>query len=411
MRFVSLFSGVGGFDLGLEAAGMTCAAQVEWDRHCQRVLRRHWPDVPKWEDVADVNGADLPEVDLIAFGSPCQDLSVAGRRAGFDGDRSVLFYEATRIIREMRDASGGRFPAWAVWENVAGALSSTGGRDFAAVTDDLADAGALVLEWAVLDARWFGVPQRRRRVFLVACFDPRAAEQCPDPLLPVGPRVRRHPGEGVEAGQVVAALTRNGVGGGGGADDNAGQAGHLIPALTTRCGNTQDDQQVGQLVPFVKAKRAQSDTDDETWDLAGPDRPAPTLNAMDNGTESRATVGEDGDPAPTVTSVPSAVAYALAQRGRGDGTDLEVGEPDIYNTLRAGDGGSSRQQQVLTPELAVRRLTPRECERLMGWPDDHTRWADDDTELADSHRYRQCGNGVAAPVAEWVARQILGVDR
>ena len=88
---------------------------------------------------------------------------------------------------------------------------------------------------------------------------------------------------------------------------------------------------------------------------------------------------------------------------------MEMGEPDIYNTLRAGDGGSSRQNGVLTPDLAVRRLTPRECERLMGWPDDWSKWAADGRVIADSHRYRMCGNGVVAPLAEWIGRRMVTV--
>lgn len=101
-----------------------------------------------------------------------------------------------------------------------------------------------------------------------------------------------------------------------------------------------------------------------------------------------------------------AVAYPLAMRGRHDGAELEMGAPDTYNSLRAGDGGSSRQNALLTPDLAVRRLTPRECERLMGWPDDWTRWDDQGNEIADSHRYRMCGNGVVSNVAEWIARRL-----
>lgn len=249
--FGSLFAGVGGFDLGLEAAGWNCGWQVEWDKHCQQILARHWPDVPRWSDVCDVNGAELPPVDLISFGSPCQDLSVAGKRAGLDGSRSGLFHEAVRIIKEMRDATGGVQPVWGIWENVVGALSSNRGADFGAVLDSLADAGALVLEWAVLDARWFGVPQRRRRVFVVACFDPAVAEQCPSPLLPVGARSGWNPPQGrtpwastartVATGfaegrddltvvPTVAALTANGVGTCG-ADDNQAQAGHLVATV------------------------------------------------------------------------------------------------------------------------------------------------------------------------------------
>jgi DNA (cytosine-5)-methyltransferase 1 len=122
-------------------------------------------------------------------------------------------------------------------------------------------------------------------------------------------------------------------------------------------------------VPYVKARRAQSPDDHETWET---DRPAPTLNAFDNATESRATV----------------LAFHMTQ----DPISGDV-SPSLGTTT------------AMTPS-AVRRLTPVECERLMGWPDDHTRWRADGTEQADSHRYRQCGNGVASPVAEWVAKQI-----
>lgn len=114
---------------------------------------------------------------------------------------------------------------------------------------------------------------------------------------------------------------------------------------------------------------------------------------------------EDG-PTRTLDSKTPAVAYPLAMRGRQDGAEMELGEPDVYNSLRAGDGGSSRQNAGLTPNLTVRRLTPRECERLMGWPDDWTRWRADGTEIADSHRYRLCGNGVVSAVTEWIGRRL-----
>lgn len=191
MIFGSLFAGVGGFDMGMEDAGWSCAWQVEWDKQCQQVLRHHWPDVPKYGDVSTVSGYDLVPVDCITFGSPCQDLSVAGKRAGLDGGRSGLFFEAVRIIEEMRSATESVWPRWAIWENVVGALSSNHGHDFAAVLDSLAEAGAVAIEWAVLDAQHFGVPQRRRRVFVVACFDPATAARCPDSLLPVSESLRR----------------------------------------------------------------------------------------------------------------------------------------------------------------------------------------------------------------------------
>lgn len=348
MKVVSLFSGVGGFDLGLEQAGMTTVAQIEFDKKCQSVLRRHWPDVPKWWDVSDVSGAELPEADVVAFGSPCQDLSVAGQRAGMgEGTRSGLFFEAIRIVKEMQDVGHG--PWWVIWENVAGALSSAKGADFGAVIDHLADLGAVDVQWRVLDARFFGVPQRRRRVFVVARLDPRARGG--RAVLPVSPRRSRDPQARRQAGEEVAALTANGVGTCG-ADDNQAQAGHLIPS------------HVGSLTTRMLA-------------YGSPE--------------------VDGN-----HYLPVAIPVHLTQ-------DPITGTSDgATPALSAGSKQGCATIGVLDPaNIRVRRLTPRECERLMGWPDDWTRWADDGSEIADSHRYRMCGNGVASPVAQWVGEQIV----
>lgn len=156
--FGSLFAGIGGFDMGMEQAGWECNFQVEWDGHCQSVLQRHWPQVPRWGDVSTVNGAEIPAVDCIIFGSPCQDLSTAGKQQGLTGNRSSLFFEAIRIIKEMRNATNGSFPKWSIWENVAGAMSSNKGADFGQVLDSLADAGAMVIEWKLLDSIYFNIP-------------------------------------------------------------------------------------------------------------------------------------------------------------------------------------------------------------------------------------------------------------
>ena len=180
LRVLSLFSGVGGFDLGLERAGMVTVFQCEIDKHCQQVLEHHWADVPRWDDVTTLTGEYVLEktggVDVVAWGSPCQDLSVAGRRAGLGGERSGLFHQGVRIINELRELSNGRYPAWSIWENVSGALSSTGGTDFGQVLYEMDEIGACFSEWRVLDAQYFGVPQRRRRVFVVSRFHP--AGQC-----------------------------------------------------------------------------------------------------------------------------------------------------------------------------------------------------------------------------------------
>lgn len=166
MRIGSLFAGVGGFDLGFERAGFTTAWAVEIDEKAQAVLRLRFPKAELHDDVCAVGAHNLGPVDVVTFGSPCVDLSVSGKRAGLAGERSGLFHEATRVIRELCAAGGG--PRFAVWENVPGAFSSNAGGDFACVLQEMAKLGAMDIAWRVLDSRYFAVAQRRRRVFLVA---------------------------------------------------------------------------------------------------------------------------------------------------------------------------------------------------------------------------------------------------
>ena len=192
MKLGSLFDGSGGFPLGGIIAGMSPVWSSEIEPFPIRVTEKRLPSVKHYGDVSKLNGADLEPVDIITFGSPCQDMSVAGKRAGLDGARSGLFFQAVRIIKEMR-AKYGR-PRFAVWENVRGALSSAGGEDFRRVLEELCrvkddavdvprppkgkwqSAGCVMgdgysIAWRVLDAQYWGVPQRRKRIYLVADFD------------------------------------------------------------------------------------------------------------------------------------------------------------------------------------------------------------------------------------------------
>jgi DNA (cytosine-5)-methyltransferase 1 len=159
MKFISLFSGVGGFDLGLERANMQCVAQVEINKAARGVLATHYPHVERLEDVTTAGKHNLPTVDLICGGSPCQDLSMAGKRAGLDGTKSRLFFEFVRILDEVK-------PTWFVFENVEGLLIGNEGRDFATVLFCLGECGYR-LAWRVLDAQYFGTAQQRKRVFIV----------------------------------------------------------------------------------------------------------------------------------------------------------------------------------------------------------------------------------------------------
>jgi DNA (cytosine-5)-methyltransferase 1 len=157
MRFLSLFSGIGGFDLALESAGGQCMGQIEPDPFCVRVLQRHWPTTPRWPDVRSWREEAI--IDVLCGGWPCQDLSLAGKRAGLAGARSGLFHEIVRIATALR-------PRWGVFENVPGLFSSHGGADFWNVLQGLRQCWPAV-GYRVLDGQYFGVPQRRRRVFFV----------------------------------------------------------------------------------------------------------------------------------------------------------------------------------------------------------------------------------------------------
>ena len=162
---VSLFAGVGGFDLAMERNGVKVVATVEIDKKCNEVLAKHFPTAKQFTDVQQVTGKDLldagfdPTRGIITGGFPCQDLSVAGKRAGLAGERSGLFWEIARLVEETQTE-------WFILENVPGLLSSNGGKDFGIVLGEMAKLGYRV-GWRVLDAQYFGVPQRRRRVFIV----------------------------------------------------------------------------------------------------------------------------------------------------------------------------------------------------------------------------------------------------
>jgi DNA (cytosine-5)-methyltransferase 1 len=162
---VSLFAGVGGFDLAMQRQGVKVVASVEIDKKCNEVLAQHFPDATQFTDVTTVKGEDLinagftPSTGIITGGFPCQDLSVAGKRAGLAGERSGLFWEIARLVEETQTE-------YFIIENVPGLLSSNKGADFGVVIGTMADLGYSV-GWRVLDAQHFGVPQRRRRVFIV----------------------------------------------------------------------------------------------------------------------------------------------------------------------------------------------------------------------------------------------------
>ena len=230
----SLFDGSGGFPLGGLLAGITPVWASEIEPFPIRVTTKRLPFMKHLGDISTVSGADIAPVDIITFGSPCTDMSVAGKRAGLDGSQSCLFYEAVRIVKEMRCATNGEYPRFIVWENVPGAFSSNKGEDFKAVLEAVCDlkgegvsvpeppkgkwssAGEIMadgfsLAWRVLDAQFWGVPQRRKRIYLVADFAGGSAGK----VLFESEGVSGYSAEGFRAWQRAA----------GGAADRAGTAG------------------------------------------------------------------------------------------------------------------------------------------------------------------------------------------
>ena len=466
MKVLSLFSGVGGFDVGLENAGMETVFQCEWDKHANSILYKHWPDVPKWDDVSTLTGkhilAHAPVIDVVAWGSPCQDLSVAGKRAGLEGGRSGLFHEGIRIIKELQEETNGQYPRISIWENVVGALNSNRGADFGIILNEMAEAGAVAVEWSVLDAQYFGIPQRRRRVFVIAIFDPVLASRCPSPLLPVSESLPGHLAKGKSKRKSAARTATESIGTEGETvggltvcDLVKGQTSHQaleqnflqvvenrqpfssssfagyeegVGTLRSTGGDLGGGSETLVTEPFVKSSRAQTSEDSETW-IPGEvnyTEPVQTLGArmgtggnnvpmlaFDTQFGSNANVTEEVSPTLKASQQSPSVAYGIT--GNAIGRQDHNGPNGPSHTPEGGPMFTLTSTDIhavaydAEPTMAVRRLTPLECERLMGWPDDHTRYRADGTEQADTHRYKQCGNGVASPVAQWIAKHILAI--
>lgn len=450
MKMASLFAGVGGFDLAAERVGIHVAWQSEIDANASSVLARHWPDVPNYGDITAIDGAAVEPVDVITGGFPCQDLSVAGRRAGLAGERSGLYFEIVRLVREMRDATDGRFPTFVVLENVPGLLSSHGGRDFAVVLRELRQLGAMDIGWRVLDAQHFGVPQRRRRVFVVADFGGcRAGEILFEPEGGGGDSAAcRTPGE-----EIAGSLGVGSGAGGWGHDLDANGA--FIPTYAI-AGNA-----IGRK-PENGPQRGEILDDGTCFNLTTVDRHAvaapltagsnPHSNAAGRRRENdenlvaftnrgntsvgaqsrRANAGGDLAPMvaaerlrsdshgalPMVAHSLTAEGHDASEDGTGRGTPLAVLPFDTtqvtsdknYSNPKPGDPchpiAAGMHAPSVATAMAVRRLTPRECERLQGFPDDHTRYGADGAEMSDSARYRMCGNAVAVPVVTWILQRL-----
>jgi DNA (cytosine-5)-methyltransferase 1 len=402
ITFGSLFAGIGGFDLGFHRAGLRCAWQVEIDPDARGVLARHWPDVPRFEDVRAVGGADLPPVDVVCGGFPCQDLSVAGKRAGLAAKRSGLFYEMTRVVDELK-------PSYLIFENVPGLLSSRSGRDFLAVLLELDRVGYSGC-WTTLDSQFFGLAQRRRRVFGVFTRLRAGAVRCAE-ILSLATRCGGHPAPGGAAGAGTAGTLGGGTAGQGwrcGSDEAA--AGQLVAFSHTQGLDAQ---------PSVSARptlRGEGGGHAVAYQCHGGNVGPMGVLRQGNGSltggvpfivnaaESCATKSHARE-TDTARSLDTTGGFASSQGGTVIGVQMnfirETRLRDLAGTLASQPGNAQFNGLFDQGRMAVRRLTPVECERLQGFPDGWT------AGFADGARYRMLGNAVSVPPAEWIGRRTV----
>ena len=407
MRYLSVCSGMEAASVAWHPLGWQPVGFSEIEPFPCAILKHRFPNIPNYGSLTDYKQWPLEPgtIDLLVGGTPCQSFSVAGLRKGLADPRGNLALVFLGLADKLK-------PKWIVWENVPGVLSSNGGRDFGSFVGAL---GQLGYGWAmrILDAQHFGVPQRRRRVFVVACLGDWRA---PAEVLSLREGLRGYLASGRKTRQEVTGTlsSRSSAGGGLGTDFDC--AGGLQP------------------VPFRKSKRAASTTDNETWVPADVTN---TLNNFDLGdtrtthavvepkvyenhpNDSRVTgphevcptvvsrFGTGGGNVPLVNNEPTAITFQPGNLRREAGAEPST---TTTTTLKASAGD---QTPHVATAMAVRRLTPVECERLQGFPDNWSRipWkGKPEEDCPDGPRYKACGNSMAVPVMRWIGERIAAVE-
>lgn len=337
LTFIDLFAGIGGFRLGLERVGMRCVGGCEIDEHARKCYLSHFGG-ELHGDIRDYEGC---ECDLICGGFPCQDLSRArgDLRKGLNGERSRLFFEIIRLLERNK-------PRWVLLENVPGLLDFNRGRDFAIILDAMGKCGYGV-SWRVLDSQYFGVPQQRRRIYIVGHF----GGICPSQILFESGSGKGHPKKVRKKRSDIAYALTSSTGGVSGKEQ---QQTLIAKTISSRIGRV-GDQELANLVPTVLPMKGG----------ISPDRTKMLTVAKRMG------IGGYID---------DSVCSTIMARDWKDATDL------ILN-------------------CGVRRLTPLECERLQGFPDNWT------VMLSDTQRYKCLGNAVTTYVIEWIGKRIFEANR
>jgi DNA (cytosine-5)-methyltransferase 1 len=411
-----MFSGIGAVSLASHRLGWTTVWASEIDKQAQGVYARHFPGARLVGDCTRFEPGEDDAIDLLAAGFPCQTFSVAGRRAGMEGgdDRGQLFWEIVRVARRLR-------PPWLFLENVPGLLSSSRGRDFAVILHALDELGYGV-SWASLDAQFFGLAQRRERVFLVG----RLGGPCPPEILFEPEGVCGDSPTRREAGEDVAGTLGGGAGSRGWAPDTDRMT--FVPHLANALQTTSDDYSRADGFNMV-AHTLKAEGSDASEDGTGRGVPIVAMDMQQ--VTSKANRSKPYPQSPPLTqgqqivTFPAVVANGDAHSGFRDEREivlplLEIGKgttsrgegPNGAGFGKPGDPMFTLQagaQHGIATSTVPRRLTPRECERLQGFPDDWTRWDAAGRELADGPRYRMLGNSMAVPVISWILRRAGGL--
>ena len=375
MIYGSVCSGIEAATVAWHDLGWKPSFFSEIDKFPRQVLSHHYPDTPLHGDFTTIHKGDYESIELLVGGTPCQSFSVAGLREGLNDPRGNLMLEFGALANRLQ-------PKWLLWENVPGVLSSNGERDFGSFLAMLAELG-YGFAYRILDAQYFGVPQRRRRVFVVGCLgDWRSAAA----VLFEQDSLQGNPAPSREKGEEVANTLTRGFGdrgldlgqiaGGGYALHTANDVAHCLTTKSNMRNNGSDED-------FV------------TYALAG--------NIIgrqpENGGNGNGYDESGVSYALTKTDVHS-VAFSENQQG-------VVWEHNVFQSLNKGGGKPGQSYPAVREGMRVRRLTPRECERLQGFPDGYTKISNN---TADSPRYKALGNSMAVPVIKWLGERFEVVE-
>ena len=369
---LDLFSGIGGFHLGFEKAGYKVKSYFsEIDKHAVAVYKHKFKDAEYVGSVIDIDGNKLPRIDLITFGSPCQDFSLAGKRKGMEGDRSSLVLEAIRLIDECR-------PSVFIWENVKGTFSSNDGADFAAILQAFANIGGYRLEWELLNTSRV-LPQNRERIYLVG-YSTKPGRNWRG-VFPIG-EDGKLPSESI--GSYCRKFPKTKI-----KNVYARTLGQNTERMTTDSN-------------YIKVKSATS----QGYEVA---TEGDSINYSNPNSETRrGRVGKG-----KAQTLDTAANQAVIQVN----PSLESGGKQPYQQNRVySDEGivpalctDPRPYKIQNTNYRIRRLTPIECERLQGFPDNHTEYGNYDGEvkkMSNTQRYKQCGNAVTVDIVALVANAV-----